>query len=80
MDILNDLPLARCQRFPGNCFTVATILIVKRRFVRHHSRQPHCRLGQVRAALSLLEKNKPRSSLSGQTAIVTFGVSFASGL
>ena len=36
MDILIDLLLARCQRFPDICFTVATILIVKRRFVRHH--------------------------------------------
>ena len=29
MDILNYLPLARCQRFPDNCFTVATVLIVR---------------------------------------------------
>ena len=36
MDILNDLLLARRQRFLNNCFTVATIFIVKRRFVRHH--------------------------------------------
>ena len=36
MDILNDLLLARRQRFPNNCSTVATIFIVKRRFVRHH--------------------------------------------
>ena len=36
MDILNDLLLARRQRFLNNCFTVTTVLIVKRRFVCHH--------------------------------------------
>ena len=44
------------------------------------SRQPHYRLGQVRVALSPPEKNKPRSSLSDQTGIVSLGVSLASGL
>ena len=58
---------------------------------RHHSHrqeafrpspscQPHHCLGQVRAALSLPEKNKSRSSLSGQTAIVSLDVSLASCL
>ena len=41
MDNLNDLFLARRQRFLNNCSTVATILIVKRRFVRHHLVSPH---------------------------------------
>ena len=40
MDILTDLLLARCQRFSDNCCTVATILIVKRYFVRHHLVSP----------------------------------------
>ena len=40
MNIQNDLPLAQCQRFPDNCFTVATLLIVKRRFVRHNLVSP----------------------------------------
>ena len=62
MDILIDLPLARCQRFPDSCFTVATILIVKRRFVRHHlvrfvllylyrKRTSHVQVFQVRPRL-----------------------------
>ena len=36
MDVLNDLLLDRRQRFLNSCSTVATILIGKRRFVRHH--------------------------------------------
>ena len=40
VDILNDLLVARCQRFPDDCFTVATILIVKRYFVCHHLVSP----------------------------------------
>ena len=69
MDILNDFFLVRRQWFLNNCSTVATIFIVRGRFVR-----------QVRAALSLPEKNTPRSRLSGQTAIVSLDVSLASGL
>ena len=40
MDVLNDLSLARCQRFLNNCSTVAPIFIVKKRFVRHHLVSP----------------------------------------
>ena len=80
VDILNYIPLARCERFLDNSFIIVTIPIFKRRFVRHHLASPHCRPGQVRAALCLPEKNKPRSSLSGQTATVSLGVSLASGL
>ena len=79
MDILNDLLLARCQWFPDNCFTVAIILIVKGRFVRRHLVSP-ITVWVKFVLLSLPEKNKPRSSLSGQTAIVALGVSLASGL
>ena len=43
-------------------------------------RQPHYRVGQVRVVLSPQEKSEPRSSLSGQTGIVSLGVSLASGL
>ena len=40
MDILNDL-LARCQRFPDTCVTVAAILVVKRHFVRYQLVNPN---------------------------------------
>ena len=44
------------------------------------SRQLHCSRDQVHAALSQSERNKSRSKLLGQTAIVSLDVSLASGL
>ena len=80
MDILSDLFLARRQWFPDNCLTVAAIRSHREETFRPSpSPQLHCRLDQVHAALSLSERNKPRSNLSGQT-IVSLDVSMASGL
>ena len=75
MDILNDFLSVSEQLF--HCH---------HRFNRHEafrlspSRQLHCSRDQVHAALSLSDRIKPRSILSGQTAIVSLDVSLASGL
>ena len=79
MDILKELLLARCSWFSGTCFTVATILIVKRHFVRHQLIS-NSTLWIEFVLLSPREKNKPRSSLSDLTWIVSFDVSLASGV
>ena len=77
MDILNDLLLARCERFPDTC-VIAAILIVNRHFVHYQLVSPIA--VWIKFVLLCLQKSEPRSSVSGQTGIVSLGVSLASGL
>ena len=69
MEILNNLLLARCQRFLDDSFTVATILIVKRHFVRHYLVSPVTVWVKFVLLCLKLEKNKLTFKFSGPTAI-----------
>ena len=76
-DILNYLPLARCQRFLGACCNHLRRRLASRLSpVHQHQRL----LDQAHVVLSPQDKRWPRSDLPDLTGIVSFDVSLASGL